>query len=115
MKRIPKIIAAALGLLAGEAYAADLPLKAQQQGYPYTGSGWYAGLGAMSEVANSTVSSPFAGTSLYSAGAALEGVVGYQWGLGYNWIAAEGAVNYTNLGGTQQCAPGVMCSIGKTW
>ena len=64
MRRLLKIIAAALGLLAGEAYAADLPTKAVQQGYPYLGSGWYGGVGAMSEVANSTVNAPFAGTSL---------------------------------------------------
>ena len=125
MKRLLKIIAAAIGLLAGPAYAQTVPTSTtpavyvtkapQQQGYPYTGSGWYGGLGAMSEVANSTVSAPFAGTSLYSAGTALEAVAGFQWGLGYNWIAAEGSVNYTNLGGTQQCAPGVICSIGKTW
>jgi len=41
----------------------------------------------------------------------------YQFSLanGANWMALELGVNYTNLGATQTCAPGVACSIGASW
>ena len=116
MKRLLQILAAALGLLAGPAYAADMPTKAPPFGYPaVTSSGPYFGLGGEAEVANSSVASSAFGSSLYSAGAALEAVVGYQFRFRGDWVALEAGATYTNLGNTATCAPGVTCGVGSTW
>jgi hypothetical protein len=125
MKRLLKILAAVLGLAAGEAYAADLAAQTPAPvfvkapatpGYPYQGSGIYFGVGAIGEVANASIAAQGAGTNLYSAGAALEGVIGYQWALGStNWMALEASASYTNLGNTQVCAAGVSCTVSNNW
>ena len=120
MKRILRILAA-LGILVGPAYAADvnaqtLPTKAAPLGYPaVTGSGFYFGLGAEAEVANSSVASSTFGSSLYSAGASIEMVTGYQFKFRGDWVALEAGATYTNLGNTATCAPGVSCGVGSTW
>lgn len=105
-----------LGLTAGSALAqtpAPAPVyKAPSYaGYP-TGSGFYGGIGAEADVANSSV----AGTSLYSAGAAVDLVVGYQFRLGGNWAAIEAGVTYSGLSGSQVCSIGTAtCSIASNW
>src|SRR5579864_487668 len=116
MKRM-FVAAALLAALAGNAWAADqgLPTKAPAfSGYPYAGSGFYFGIGAEGMVASANVSSVDVGTSLYSAGAALTGTVGWQGTLGRsNWYAVENIVNWTNVGGTVSCAPSMPCSIAS--
>jgi hypothetical protein len=116
MKRT--LVAAALLALAGNAWASDLPIPKKAPawvGYPYTQSGVYVGLGALGEVASAKITGADIGTSLYSAGAALSGTIGYQGQLfgGSNWWAAENIVSWTNIGGTVTCAVGVPCSIGS--
>lgn len=112
--------AALLIALAGNAWAADqnLPINKAPAGYPYNSSGWYVGLGALAEVARANIDSIDTGpTSLYSAGAALTGTVGWQGRLGSsgNWWAAENIVSWTNIGGTVTCTAGVPCSVNSTF
>ena len=119
MNRKVFILCSALALVASGAGAADLPLpilKAPAQvGYP-TGRGCYAGLGAAAEVAKASVNSvDTGGTSLYGAGAAIDVAFGCSFSIIGTWAAIEGDASYTNLGGTQLCAAGVACTIGKTW
>lgn len=120
--RMTLVLAVAAALMAGAAGAADLPVKAATPlvtaGYPYSGNGFYAGIGAVGAVANSGV----AGSNLFSAGAALDLTAGYQWSLNCatngsctNWAALQGSVQYTNLGTTTTCPTGVSCSINSKW
>jgi hypothetical protein len=117
MRKLLVASVSALALVSGAAHAADMALKAPLLvGYPYAGSGFYVGIGAQAEVASATVSSIDVGTSLYSAGAALTGTVGYQgtFGRSANWYAVENIVSWTNIGGTVTCAT-TNCSIGSTF
>lgn len=116
MKRFLLATTMLAGLLA-QAIAADLPAKAPPllpatPGYPYTGSGLYAGIGVVGDVANSSV----AGTGMFAAGAGLDLTAGYQWGLGTNWFAAEASVQYTNLGASALTnVNGVATAIAAKW
>lgn len=118
-----KVLLAAVALLSivGLARAADvsLPVKAPPNllaGYPYQGSGFYAGIGVAGEVLSASLATPASGgTGLYSAGAALDLTAGYQFGLGGNWYAVEASAQYTNVGGSVVCTGNVPCSVGSRW
>lgn len=113
------IAAAALGLLAGQANAADLHapvFKAPPPaiGYPYSESGFYYGVGASATAQSATV----ANTGVFSAGAGIDAIVGYQWKGGLDFIAAEAIVTYTNLGAATACATvagATSCAAGYQW
>ena len=103
-----------LGLLAAtSAFAADMPVKAPPMtlGYPFAASGIYWGVGASASAASATV----ANTGVVSAGAGVDGVIGYQWKGGLEFMAIEAIFTYTNLGNTSACATvagSTSCSVG---
>jgi opacity protein-like surface antigen len=106
---------AALSLTAAQ--AADLPVKVQPNlmaGYPYQGSGFYFGPGVAAEVLSSSIDSAAGGSGLYSAGAAVTGTIGYQFGMNSNWYAVEITGQYTNLGGAVSCTTG-NCAVTSRW
>lgn len=112
------IAALAAFLIATPAIAADLPVKAppvQFTGYPYNGSGFYGGIGAVGEILSADLGSAAGSNSVYSAGAALDVTVGYQRGLKSTWIAIEASAQYTNIGGSVTCAAGTPCALGSKW
>jgi len=96
--------AAALAAFAAPAIAADMPVKAAPipytTGYPYAASGFYYGLGASATGQNASL----ANTGVVSIGAGLDGVIGFQWKGGLDFIALEGVFTYTNLGNSSACA-----------
>lgn len=117
MRTFLVLSAAVLGLTAAQ--AADLPVKAPVpnvlMGYPYQGSGLFGGIGVVGAVLSADVGNAGNGTSLFSAGAALDLTFGYQWAMGGNWYALEGSAQYTNMGGSVACGPSVNCSVTSRW
>jgi hypothetical protein len=98
----------ALQLSAHAADLAPLPTKAvAPSGYPYAASGFYWGLGVSSTAANADV----ANTGIVALGAGIDGVVGYQFRGGLDFIAPELDLTYTNLGNSGAC---VMPAGGTT-
>ena len=83
------LIALAFAALISPALAADVvPVKAAPAiGYPFISNGFYAGLGAVGDVAGTNVF----GSTVYQAGAAIDLTAGYQWAWagGANWSALE--------------------------
>lgn len=102
---------------AAGAFAADLPVKAPPPayGFPYNGSGFYGGVGAVAGVLGASVDGANGGTGLYSAGAAIDLTGGYQFSTGGNWYAIEGSVQYMNMGGSVTCTGGTSCAISSKW
>ena len=105
--------AVALIALAVPAFAADMALKNPPvvPGYPFAASGIYWGVGASASAASATV----ANTGVFSAGAGIDGVVGYQWKGGLGFMAVEAIFTYTNLGNSSACATAAgttSCSMG---
>ena len=99
------------------ALAADLPVKVRPNvlaGFPYNGSGFYAGLGAVGAVLSADVGANTGGSSIFSAGAAVDLTAGYQFTTGTNWYAFEASAQYTNMGGSVAC-PGDSCSVSSKW
>lgn len=94
-------IAFAAVLVATSAFAADMATKAPiaPAGYPYAASGFYFGVGASAEAQSAST----ANTGIFAAGAGLDGIVGYQWQGGLQFIAAEFDATYTNLGASGFC------------
>lgn len=114
MKRSILAIGFALAL-ASTASAADMATKAAPvTGYPYAASGFYFGVGASATAASATV----ANTGLVAAGAGLDGVIGYQWKGGLDFMALEADFTYTNIGNAGTCQLGTTvtsCSAGDQW
>lgn len=111
-------LAAVALLSAAPSRAADLPVKAPPSvlsGYPYSASGFYAGIGAVAGVLSSNVGDATNGTSLYSAGAALDITAGYQFLAAGTWFAVEGSIQYTNMGGAVACGVATSCSVTSRW
>lgn len=112
------LYAAALATLTfTSALAADLPIKAPRltaPGFPYNGSGFYAGLGAVGAVLSADVGANTGGSSIFSAGAAVDLTIGYQFTTTNNWYAIEASAQYANVGGSVAC-PGDVCSISSKW
>lgn len=111
-------IAAASLFIGAPAIGADLPVKAPRllaAGYPYQGSGFYAGLGAVGAVLSADVGSNTGGSNIFSAGAAIDGTIGYQITTGTNWYAFEASVQYTNMGGAVACSSGDPCAVSSKW
>lgn len=112
-----QILLATTGLLAlaVTAHAADLAVKAPvASGYPYAASGFYFGVGVSSTAGSASV----AGTGLFAAGAGVDGVVGYQWQGGLEFIAPEVDFTYTSVGNSAACPVigGVTsCSTHNSW
>ena len=107
------IASAALAAMTLSAFAADMPVKAPPLtiGYPFAASGFYWGVGASATAASASVSN----TGVFSAGAGLDGIVGYQWRGGLDFIAIEAIFTYTNLGNATACtnvAGSSSCSVG---
>ena len=103
---------AALAMI-GQAFAADMPVKAPLSalpGYPYAASGFYWGVGASSIGSSASVSN----AGVFALGAGVDMVIGYQWQGGLDFMAAELDVTYTNLGSTSQCGA-TSCSAGSQW
>lgn len=111
------LAATAVAVLAVPAFAADMAVKAVPApiGYPYAQSGFYFGVGASASAQSASV----ANTGVVSAGAGLDGVVGYQWKGGLDFIALEVIGTYDNVGNSQACAAvgGAItgCSLGSTF
>lgn len=106
-------ILAGLALATSTAMAADMAVKAAPPalpGYPFAASGIYWGVGASADAQSATV----ANTGVFSAGAGIDGIVGWQWKGGLGFIAVEGIFTYTNLGNSTACTTGVgtSCSVG---
>lgn len=93
---------AMLAALSAPAFAADMPVKAPVTvaGYPYAASGFYFGVGASAEGQNASV----ANTGVVSTSAGLDGIIGYQWKGGLDFVALEAIFTYNNLGNTSACA-----------
>lgn len=124
MKRSSFLLAATLAAAASlfigaPALGADLPIKTPRilaAGYPYQGSGFYAGLGAVGAVLSADVGANNGGSNIFSAGAAVDFTAGYQLTTGTNWYAFEASVQYTNIGGAVACGPaGDPCSVSTKW
>lgn len=84
--------------------------KAPVVGYPYNGSGLYYGVGALGSGATSDI----AGSNVTALGAALNGVIGYQWLGGLDFMAVEASVYWNNMGTGTTCAVGTAstpCSV----
>lgn len=96
------LLAAAIAAFTAPAFAADMPVKALPApvGYPYAASGFYFGLGASAEGENAAV----ANTGVVSTSAGLDGIIGWQWKGGLDFIALETIFTYNNLGNTSACA-----------
>lgn len=113
------LAAAIAGAACLSAQAADikLPTKAPiiAAGYPYQGSGFYAGIGAVGAVLSADIGGNRGGASLYSAGAALDLTAGYQFTTGRNWYAIEASAQYTNMGGSVACTGDIPCSVSSKW
>lgn len=113
------VLALMLGAFCVPARAADIITKGPPatafSGFPYSTSGFYGGLGAVASVLSASVGGDNGGTSLYSAGAALDLTAGYQFVVGGNWYAIEGSAQYTNMGGAVACSGGVSCVISSRW
>lgn len=112
------LLALALGLASPPVSAANLapPMATKARapvGYNYDGGGLYAGIGAVGDVAGS---SQF-GATVYSPGAALEFLVGYQFALPNksNWGAIEVAFDYQNIGSAQPCTFTASCAMSSTF
>lgn len=115
-----KLLAALLFFAAAmPALAADLPVKAIKPiaftGYPYQGSGFYVGVGAVAAVLSADVGANTGSTNIFTAGAALDLTAGYQFTTGSNWYAIEGSVQYTNMGGAVACPGASDCTISSKW
>lgn len=98
------------------AQAADMPVKAAPAaGYPYAASGVYWGVGVSSTGANADV----ANSGIVALGAGIDGIVGYQFRGGLDFIAPELDLTYTNLGNSGACstpAGGITsCSTNDAW
>lgn len=111
-----KLLALAFGaaLLSAPSFAADMATKApvaSVAGYPYAQSGIYFGVGASSAAGSATV----ANTGIFSAGAGVDGVVGYQWRGGLDFIALEFDATYTNLGSSATCTGATPCATNNQW
>ncbi len=103
----------ALGF-ASAASAQTMPTKAPPvSGYPYNANGFYFGIGALGDAASSSVG----GAGVFTAGAAVDVVGGYQWKGGLDFIALETRISYTNLGSSTACpvGGGLTCSVGTQW
>lgn len=99
------------------ALAADLPVKVRPNvlaGFPYQGSGFYVGLGAVGAVLSADVGGDTGGSSIFSAGAAIDITAGYQFTSTNNWYAFEASAQYTNMGGSVAC-PADACSVSSKW
>jgi len=110
MTRKTILAAVALAALSVPAFAADLPYKAPPlpvAGYPFAASGIYWGVGASASADSATV----ANTGVFSAGAGVDGIIGYQWKGGLNFLAIEAIITYENLGNSTACAA-TSCSMG---
>lgn len=100
------------------AAAADMPVKASQQGlvFPYNGSGFYWGVDVEAGVAQ-TKSSGLFGSSLVTgnlnaAGGAVGGTIGYIVGNGTNWWAVEATVDYQNITGATTIVDPTTGAVG---
>jgi hypothetical protein len=103
----------ALIALSVSAHAADMAIKAAPPvvGYPFAVSGVYWGVGASASAASATV----ANSGVFSAGAGVDGIIGYQWRGGLNFLAVEAIFTYENLGNSTACAMAggtTSCSMG---
>ena len=110
-------LATLLSLISVSVMAADIPLKKVNPlftGYPYDSSGFYWGVNTMATADSSSVSgAPGTTGTMFAAGAALGGTIGYQWGRGTTFYAIEAMVNYTNLGATAPIPAGGTGSINS--
>lgn len=113
---------AALALAAltvSSALAADLPVKVKPNilaGFPYQGSGFYVGLGAVGAVLSADVGGDTGGSNIFSAGAAIDLTAGYQFTSTNNWYAFEASAQYTNMGGAVACGNAAdACSVSTKW
>lgn len=115
-----RVLLASVAILAlsSLAHAADLSsvLKAPAQpGYPYAASGFYFGVGTSATAASASV----ADTGLLAAGAGLDGVVGYQWQGGLDFMAVELDATYTNIGNSGACTTPTggttSCAANDSW
>lgn len=106
MKRF--LFAALLALFVVPAHAQIVTKSAPPlAAYPYNTSGIYYGIGALGQGAIANI----AGANAVALGAALNGVVGYQWRGGLDFMAVEASAYWTNLGASASCPLGTSCSV----
>ena len=97
---VPALLALATASQAADLKTPVLPTKAPALvGYPYSSDGFYFGLGAGGSAAQAGV----AGTGIDAMGASLDGIVGWQWKGGLDFIAIENIASYTNIGNSGSC------------
>lgn len=116
MKKLLLVLATVA--LAGQAFAADIPVKAKTNplftGYPYSGSGFYWGISTLGEAETPTIGGQTA-NGLTALGAGAGGIVGFQWGNGNVAYALESGFYYNNLGASATCNVSASCSITSQW
>jgi hypothetical protein len=109
------ILCAAILALCGQAFAADMAVKAQKRSvfvYPFAGSGFYWGAGIGGGVANANASGSLltglASGSMVAMGGVISGTVGYVTAIegGSKWAAVEGTTNYQNIAASVAAANG---------
>ena len=119
MQRLLQILAAAIVLVSGSAYAADPNppvLKAPRSIlYPYSGSGFYFGVGSVAIATNPNING-VTQTNLQAVGASLGVKLGYRWALGTPAsdlaMAIETANYWNNVGAATTC-DGTSCSVSS--
>lgn len=104
MKKLKVLALAAAAVLAlpGAASAADIAvLKAPRAADFYANSGWYYGIGTVATTTNAEVDSAALGSgSVTTVGAGIGPVFGYHSGNATSFRAAELALYWQNLGGS---------------
>lgn len=119
MRRFSLLLGMALLGATVAAHAADLPLAGKAQplaaGYPYAASGFYWGVGVSSTAGSADV----ANAGIVALGAGVDGVIGYQFKGGLEFIAPELDVTYTNLGNSAACSTPTggttSCAATDSW
>lgn len=115
MKKLLVALLLAAGVL--PVFAADLPAQTavptkapKQIAFPFTSSGWYAGIGSFASSTNPTVNGAPA-ADLQALGASIGGVGGYRFGGTNYFVDLEASAFYNNVGGSTACNGG-SCSVG---
>lgn len=125
--RTLKSLAVGLALLAGPAFATDMPVKAFKATpfLTYSGSGFYWGVGTTSGVDQASVNgnnffaTSLASSNLNAAGQSVDVEVGYIWGnasiAGFGqWARVFANGSYQNVSGGIS-VPGDSASVASRW
>lgn len=119
MRKLLGLCAGALAL-SGQAFAADMPVKAASFAYPVDTSGWYFGLDSGARVARASTSgnglfvSSLVSGDVTADGGYVGGAFGYIRGDQHAWTRFHFIVDYQNITGSVPVA-GANANIASRW